>query len=99
MECRVLKSKPITAEKALEKLDKFINRNQANQMHALQQQAIAHEFEAAGGDDEAAAAVGFVQHKVNHISPDVFYQITLIRDALRKEQEVPTKEEESEEDD
>jgi hypothetical protein len=95
MECTVLKSKSITPAKALEKLDRFIQRNQANQMHALQQQAAAHDFQAAGGDDDAAAAMGssFVQHKINHISPDIFYQLTLMRDAMRKEQQQGQKEE------
>lgn len=88
MECTVLKSKAIPASKALEKLDKFLQRNAANQQHALQQQALASEFEAAGGDDDAAAAMGaaFVQHRINHIAPDKFYQLTLMRDAMRQEQ-------------
>ena len=96
MECTVQKSKAIPAAKALEKLDKFIARNQANQAHALQQQAVSAEFQSMGGDDEAAAALGasFVQHKINHISPDIYYQLTLMRDAMRQEQQAPKAESE-----
>lgn len=92
MECTVQKSKVITPQVALAKLDKFLQRNAAAQTHALQQQAASSEFQAAGGDDDAAAAMGsaFVQHQINHISPDIYYQLTLMRDAMRKEQEQPT---------
>lgn len=88
MECTVQKSKEIPADKALAKLTKFLERNAANQTNALKQQASASEFQAAGGDDEAAAAMGaaFVQHQINHISPDIYYQLTLMRDAMREEQ-------------
>ena len=101
MDCTVLKSKSIPPSKALEKIEKFIARNQANQMTAIQQQQALQEFQMAGGDDDAAATTGFVQHKVNYISPDTFYQLELIRDAMRREQQQhqqKTKEESEDED-
>lgn len=83
MEC--IKSKPISLAKALEKLDRFVARNAASQADALAAQQAAQA--AADGEQDDTARSAFMQHRINHISPDVYHSLQLMRDAMRKEVE------------
>lgn len=86
MEC--IKSKPISLSKALEKLDRFVSRNAASQADALAaQQAAQAAADRGDQEDEAARSSAFMQHRINHISPDVYHSLQLMRDAMRKEVE------------
>lgn len=86
MDCTVIKSKSISAAKALERLDKFVQRNAASQADALLQQQAAQAAQEQGEEVDDSRAGAFVaSHKINHISPDIYFQLTLMRDAMRKE--------------
>lgn len=88
MECTVLKTKPVSLAKALEKLDKFVARNAASQADALAAQQAAQQAAEQGEQDETAR---FMQHRINHLSPDVYHSLQLMRDAMRKEVEQQAK--------
>ncbi len=89
MECVVLKSKPISAAKALERLDKFVQRNAATQADALAAEQAAQAALQRGEDPEqvAVATGASAQHRINRISPDVYFQLELMRNAMRLEQQ------------
>ena len=88
MECVVLKSKPISDAKALERLDKFVQRNARTQADALAAQQAAQAALERGEDPAESGAAGvYAQHRINHISPDVFFQLELMRNAMRAEQQ------------
>jgi Tfp pilus assembly protein PilX len=91
MECTVLKSKVVSSAKALERIEKFVQRNAGTQADALAAEQAAQAALQNGEDPDEAAARGgsaagaFAQHKINHLSPDVYWQLQLMRDAMRAE--------------
>jgi hypothetical protein len=90
MDFEVQKTKPLPAAKALEKIEKFIQKHASSQADALAAEQAAQEALARGEEpDETSALKGgtFAQHRLNHISPDVFSMLQLMRDAMRAEQQ------------